>query len=67
MATTGVFNEVNSREMEKINVFRGIFSSWIISAVVGATTAFQVILVEFLWAFDSTAQAHHLSRRPSAS
>ncbi|XP_062187697.1 calcium-transporting ATPase 1, plasma membrane-type-like isoform X2 [Phragmites australis] len=55
-----VFNEVNSREMEKINVFSGIFSSWIFSAVVGATVAFQVIIVELLGTFASTV---HLSLR----
>lgn len=55
-----VFNEVNSREMEKINVFGGIFSSWIFSAVVGATVAFQVIIVELLGTFASTV---HLSGR----
>ncbi|OEL36189.1 Calcium-transporting ATPase 3, plasma membrane-type [Dichanthelium oligosanthes] len=55
-----VFNEVNSREMEKINVFSGIFSSWIFSAVAGATAAFQVIIVELLGTFASTV---HLSGR----
>uniref|UniRef100_A0A0E0JTF8 Calcium-transporting ATPase n=1 Tax=Oryza punctata TaxID=4537 RepID=A0A0E0JTF8_ORYPU len=55
-----VFNEVNSREMEKINVFSGIFSSWIFSAVVGVTAAFQVIMVELLGTFANTV---HLSGR----
>jgi P-type Ca2+ transporter type 2C len=55
-----VFNEVNSREMEKVNVFAGIFSSWIFSAVAGATAAFQVIIVELLGAFASTV---HLTGR----
>nr|CAB3475389.1 unnamed protein product [Digitaria exilis] len=55
-----VFNEVNSREMEKINVFKGIFSSWIFTAVAGATAAFQVIIVELLGTFASTV---HLSGR----
>uniref|UniRef100_A0A0E0N7G0 Calcium-transporting ATPase n=1 Tax=Oryza rufipogon TaxID=4529 RepID=A0A0E0N7G0_ORYRU len=53
-----VFNEVNSREMEKINVFSGIFSSWIFSAVVGVTAGFQVIMVELLGTFANTV---HLS------
>ncbi|KAL5222196.1 hypothetical protein ABZP36_026909 [Zizania latifolia] len=55
-----VFNEVNSREMEKINVFSGIFGSWIFSAVAGATAAFQVIIVELLGTFAGTV---HLSGR----
>ncbi|XP_008777739.2 probable calcium-transporting ATPase 8, plasma membrane-type [Phoenix dactylifera] len=49
-----VFNEINSRQMEKINVFRGIFSSWIFSAVLASTIIFQVIIVQFLGAFAST-------------
>jgi P-type Ca2+ transporter type 2C len=46
--------------MEKVNVFSGIFSSWIFPAVAGATAAFQVIIVEFLGTFASTV---HLSGR----
>ena len=49
-----VFNEINSRDIEKINVFRGMFSSWIFIAVMFSTVAFQVIIVEFLGTFAST-------------
>ncbi|KAJ8449825.1 hypothetical protein Cgig2_001481 [Carnegiea gigantea] len=49
-----VFNEINSRDIEKINVFRGIFSSWIFIGVLLSTVAFQVIIVEFLGTFAST-------------
>lgn len=49
-----VFNEINSRDMEKINVFRGIFSSWIFLSIIFFTAVFQVIIVEFLGAFAST-------------
>lgn len=49
-----VFNEINSREIEKINVLRGIFSSWIFIAVIASTVVFQIIIVEFLGAFAST-------------
>ncbi|KFK34968.1 hypothetical protein AALP_AA5G217200 [Arabis alpina] len=49
-----VFNEVNSREIEKINVFKGMFKSWVFVAVMIATVGFQVIIVEFLGAFAST-------------
>jgi Ca2+-transporting ATPase len=58
LSVVQVFNEVNSREMEKINVFSGIFSSWVFPAVVGATAGFQVILVELLGTFAGTV---HLS------
>lgn len=49
-----VFNEINSREMEKINVFRGIFGSWIFTGVLISTVVFQVIIVQYLGAFAST-------------
>ncbi|CAN4109148.1 unnamed protein product [Withania somnifera] len=50
-----VFNEINSRDMEKINVFRGIFGSWIFLGVITSTVVFQVVIVEFLGTFASTA------------
>ncbi|PKU65343.1 Calcium-transporting ATPase 4, plasma membrane-type [Dendrobium catenatum] len=40
--------------MEKINVFRGFFTSWIFSVVLISTLVFQVIIVEFLGAFANT-------------
>lgn len=40
--------------MEKINIFRGIFGSWIFIGVMLATVVFQVIIVEFLGTFAST-------------
>lgn len=40
--------------MQKINIFRGIFSSWIFLGVMVATVVFQVIIVEFLGTFAST-------------
>ncbi|KAK9158607.1 hypothetical protein Scep_005181 [Stephania cephalantha] len=49
-----VFNEINSREMEKINVFRGMFRSWVFIGVMVATVVFQIIIVEFLGTFAST-------------
>ncbi|KAE8718601.1 putative calcium-transporting ATPase 6, plasma membrane-type [Hibiscus syriacus] len=49
-----VFNEINSRDIEKINIFRGMFSSWIFIGVMVATVAFQVVIVEYLGTFAST-------------
>ncbi|XP_061353874.1 putative calcium-transporting ATPase 11, plasma membrane-type [Gastrolobium bilobum] len=49
-----VFNEINSREIEKINIFRGMFNSKIFFMVIFSTVAFQVIIVEFLGTFAST-------------
>ncbi|CAM0954830.1 unnamed protein product [Alopecurus aequalis] len=49
-----VFNEINSREMDKINVFRGIFRNWIFVSILTATVIFQVIIVEILCTFANT-------------
>ncbi|KAL3533732.1 hypothetical protein ACH5RR_007253 [Cinchona calisaya] len=49
-----VFNEINSRDMEKINVFRGMFGSWIFLGIIFATVVFQAVIVEFLGTFAST-------------
>ncbi|KAL3632505.1 putative calcium-transporting ATPase 11, plasma membrane-type [Castilleja foliolosa] len=49
-----VFNEINSRDMEKINIFRGIFGNWVFTGIILATVVFQVIIVEFLGTFAST-------------
>ncbi|KAK6232162.1 hypothetical protein SCA6_002235 [Theobroma cacao] len=49
-----VFNEINSREIKKINIFRGMFDSWIFIAVMVSTIAFQVVIVEYLGTFAST-------------
>ncbi|AQK57282.1 Calcium-transporting ATPase 4 plasma membrane-type [Zea mays] len=51
---TKVFNEINSREMEKINVFRGMVTNWIFIAIIAATVLFQVVIVELLGTFAST-------------
>lgn len=49
-----MFNEINSRDIEKINILRGMFSSWIFIAVMVSTVAFQVVIVELLGTFAST-------------
>ena len=49
-----MFNEINSRDIEKINIFRGMFDSWIFLGVMVSTVVFQVIIVEFLGDFAST-------------
>ncbi|KAK9291104.1 hypothetical protein L1049_009291 [Liquidambar formosana] len=49
-----VFNEINSREIEKINIFGGMFNSWTFISVMVSTVAFQAIIVEFLGDFAST-------------
>ncbi|KAF2289368.1 hypothetical protein GH714_035433 [Hevea brasiliensis] len=49
-----VFNEINSRDVEKINVFRGMFNSSVFVVVIVSTVTFQVIIVEFLGTFAGT-------------
>ncbi|KAK2998111.1 hypothetical protein RJ639_026650 [Escallonia herrerae] len=49
-----VFNEINSRDMEKINIFCGIFSSWIFMIVMVSTFTFQVVIIELLGNFADT-------------
>ncbi|KNA09304.1 hypothetical protein SOVF_154910 [Spinacia oleracea] len=49
-----VFNEISSREMEKINVFAGILNNYVFVSVLTATAIFQVIIIEFLGAFANT-------------
>ncbi|XP_030494512.2 putative calcium-transporting ATPase 11, plasma membrane-type [Cannabis sativa] len=49
-----IFNEVNSRDMEKINVFKGMFESWPFMMVMVSTVVFQVIIVELLGTFAGT-------------
>ncbi|OVA07295.1 Cation-transporting P-type ATPase [Macleaya cordata] len=49
-----VFNEINSRDIEKINVFSGMFNSWVFTIVMVSTVFFQIIIIEFLGTFAST-------------
>ncbi|XP_008238023.1 PREDICTED: calcium-transporting ATPase 2, plasma membrane-type isoform X1 [Prunus mume] len=50
-----VFNEISSREMEEINVFKGILDNYVFVGVLSSTVLFQIIIVEFLGKFASTA------------
>ncbi|KAM7514415.1 hypothetical protein LguiA_003998 [Lonicera macranthoides] len=49
-----VFNEISSREMEKINVFKGILKNYVFVAVLSCTVVFQIIIIEFLGTFANT-------------
>lgn len=50
-----VFNEINSRELEKINVFKGMPRNHVFVAVVTCTVVFQIIIVQFLGTFANTS------------
>ncbi|PIM97793.1 Calcium transporting ATPase [Handroanthus impetiginosus] len=43
-----VFNEFNSRSLEKKNVFKGIHENKLFIAIIGITIALQVVMLEFL-------------------
>lgn len=49
-----VFNEISSREMEKINVFEGILNNYVFVAVLTSTVIFQIIIIECLGTFANT-------------
>ncbi|KAK3441249.1 hypothetical protein EUGRSUZ_B01474, partial [Eucalyptus grandis] len=49
-----VFNEFNSRSLEKQNVFKGIQKNHLFIAIIGITIVLQVIMVEFLKKFADT-------------
>ncbi|XLR25543.1 hypothetical protein S83_053443 [Arachis hypogaea] len=49
-----VFNEFNSRSMEKQNVFRGIHKNHLFLGIVGITIVLQIAMVEFLRKFADT-------------
>ncbi|KAF8664664.1 hypothetical protein HU200_054373 [Digitaria exilis] len=44
-----VFNEINSREMLKINVFRDMFSNLVFIGIVGVTVAFEAVIIYNFW------------------
>lgn len=48
------FNEISSREMEKINVLKGILKNYVFVAVLSCTVIFQIIIVEFLGTYANT-------------
>ncbi|MCO5567170.1 hypothetical protein L7F22_020858 [Adiantum nelumboides] len=50
------FNLVNARESEKMNIFRGILRNWLLLGVEGGIVVSQIVLVEFLGMFASTAK-----------
>ncbi|KZV54536.1 calcium-transporting ATPase 1, chloroplastic [Dorcoceras hygrometricum] len=49
-----VFNEISSREMEEVNVFKGILNNYVFVGVLSCTVLFQIIIVEFLGTFANT-------------
>ncbi|XP_008354719.2 calcium-transporting ATPase 2, plasma membrane-type-like [Malus domestica] len=50
-----VFNEISSRDMEEIDVFKGILDNYVFVGVLSSTVVFQIVIIEFLGKFASTA------------
>ncbi|KAJ6841924.1 calcium-transporting ATPase 1, plasma membrane-type-like [Iris pallida] len=49
-----VFNEISSREMEKVDVFRGMLQNYVFVAVLASTAIFQILIVQYLGEFANT-------------
>ncbi|CAM6102585.1 unnamed protein product [Calypogeia fissa] len=49
-----IFNEVNSRRLEKKNIFEGLHKNRLFIAIILSETVFQFLIVEFLRKFAST-------------
>ncbi|XP_021714454.1 calcium-transporting ATPase 2, plasma membrane-type-like [Chenopodium quinoa] len=49
-----IFNEISSRDMEEIDVFKGILDNYVFVAVISITLFFQIIIVEYLGTFANT-------------
>lgn len=49
-----LFNEINSREMEKVEVWEGMLDNYVFVVVISVTLVFQIIIIEYLGTFAST-------------
>ncbi|KAI3806020.1 hypothetical protein L1987_21910 [Smallanthus sonchifolius] len=49
-----VFNEFNSRKLEKRNIFKGIHKNRLFVGIIGVTIILQIVMVEFLKNFADT-------------
>lgn len=49
-----VFNEFNSRRMEKMNIFEGLYRNPLFIGIIGFTIVLQAVMVEFLKKFADT-------------
>lgn len=51
-----LFNEINARRPEKLNVFEGIHKNYLFISIIVITVAFQFVIVEFLNKFAQTTK-----------
>ncbi|KAF5792227.1 putative P-type Ca(2+) transporter [Helianthus annuus] len=50
-----VFNEISSREMEKIDVLKGMLKNYVFLGVLTCTVIFQITIIEYLGTFANTS------------
>nr|XP_043636890.1 calcium-transporting ATPase 12, plasma membrane-type-like [Erigeron canadensis] len=55
-----VFNEFNSRKLEKRNIFKGIHKNRLFLGIIGMTLILQIVMVEFLKNFADTERLNGL-------
>ncbi|GER24876.1 calcium-transporting ATPase [Striga asiatica] len=51
-----VFNEFNARDLERKNVFRGVWGNRLFLGIIGVTVVLQAVMVEFLRDFAGTVR-----------
>jgi Ca2+-transporting ATPase len=51
-----LFNEINARRPEKLNVFEGIHKNYLFISIIVITVALQFVIVEFLNKFAQTTK-----------
>jgi len=51
-----IFNEFNARKPEERNVFKGVTKNHLFMGIIGITTVFQILIIQFLGKFFKTAR-----------
>ncbi|TVU05043.1 hypothetical protein EJB05_48191 [Eragrostis curvula] len=51
-----IFNEFNARKPEEKNVFKGVTKNHLFIGIIGITTVFQILIIEFLGKFFKTVR-----------
>ncbi|KAF8646545.1 hypothetical protein HU200_065766 [Digitaria exilis] len=51
-----IFNEFNARKPEERNVFKGVTKNHLFMGIIGITTVFQVLIIQFLGKFFKTVR-----------
>ncbi|AQL04553.1 hypothetical protein ZEAMMB73_Zm00001d021013, partial [Zea mays] len=46
-----IFNEFNARKPEEKNVFKGVTKNHLFMGIIGITTVFQILIIQFLGKF----------------